>query len=330
VHGQVLVVVDPVGLEGDTAGQKPMVVYSKNPHPENPDAAIWVHARNGGSSHTVYKSIAEAEAAAQAIPGAIIYRYKPNYAKLLGQEDVAKLTSSLREALASPPSSGGDGGSASGGKGGKQEEWTAGDSAAAAAAILMRLAGPDPENGVSGGVPGGKRASSEPSAGGQAAWTVIAAGGALIGGAVKAGVKGLSAAASRGVKQVERLVAKAAAAKSAATTVGATAGGGARAASATQGSLLRAQLTAEEVAGARLPKAITGYSRHGLDQAISKDGVGVSVSAIRDAFKNPLSITGQSGGIFRLTGRNAVVVVNSEGRIITTWPTNTSGYRVAP
>jgi hypothetical protein len=39
-------------------------------------------------------------------------------------------------------------------------------------------------------------------------------------------------------------------------------------------------------AGARLPQAITGYTRHGLNQAISRDGVGVSTRAIMDAFKN--------------------------------------------
>jgi hypothetical protein len=50
---------------------------------------------------------------------------------------------------------------------------------------------------------------------------------------------------------------------------------------------LRAQLAAEEVAGARLPQAITGYARHGLNQAISREGVGVSTRAILDAFKNP-------------------------------------------
>ena len=55
------------------------------------------------------------------------------------------------------------------------------------------------------------------------------------------------------------------------------------------------QLKAEQVAGARLPSNITGYSRHGLNQAISRDDVGVAPGAILDAVKNPLSITGQSG-----------------------------------
>jgi hypothetical protein len=49
-----------------------------------------------------------------------------------------------------------------------------------------------------------------------------------------------------------------------------------------------------------------------------------------DAFKNPTSIVGQSGGGFMLTGSDAVVVVNAEGRVITTWATNSAGFRVVP
>lgn len=90
---------------------------------------------------------------------------------------------------------------------------------------------------------------------------------------------------------------------------------------------LRMQLKAEELAGTRLPSEISGYSRHGLNQAISRDGVGVAPSAILDAFKNPLNITGQSGGRFMMTGKDAVVVVNQDGKVITTWVTNAAGVR---
>ena len=71
---------------------------------------------------------------------------------------------------------------------------------------------------------------------------------------------------------------------------------GLRAESALQGSLLNQQLAAEDVAGARMPSEIGGYTSHGLDQAISREGVGVSVPSILDSFNNPLSIAGQSGG----------------------------------
>ena len=102
------------------------------------------------------------------------------------------------------------------------------------------------------------------------------------------------------------------------------------ASSAAQGALLRAQLAAEEVAGARLPQVISGYTRHGLNQAISREGVGVSSRAILDAFKNPLGIAGQSGGRFVLTGADATVIVNSEGQVISAWATGSAGLRVAP
>ncbi|MDX2205430.1 MAG: hypothetical protein NW223_21960 [Hyphomicrobiaceae bacterium] len=87
------------------------------------------------------------------------------------------------------------------------------------------------------------------------------------------------------------------------------------------------QLKAEEIAGARLPSEITGYSRHGLNQAISRDGVGVAPGAILDAVENPLNIAGQSGELFMLTGKNAVVIVNGQGKVITTWAKNAAGFR---
>ena len=101
------------------------------------------------------------------------------------------------------------------------------------------------------------------------------------------------------------------------------------ASSAAQGALLRAQLAAEQAAGARLPQALTGYTRHGLNQAISRDGVGVGARAIMDAWQNPLGIVGQSGGRFVITGQNATIVVNAEGQIISTWASGSAGLRAA-
>lgn len=85
---------------------------------------------------------------------------------------------------------------------------------------------------------------------------------------------------------------------------------------------------AEETAGAPLPTAITGYTRHGINQAISRNGVGVSNSAIIDAVKNPVKITGQSGGRFAYEGNDAVVVLNKYGKVITTWAKNSNGTRI--
>ncbi len=76
--------------------------------------------------------------------------------------------------------------------------------------------------------------------------------------------------------------------------------------------------------------AITGYTRHGLNQAISRDGVGVSPSAIRDAVRYPVKTVQQSNGAVKYVGRDATVVVNAQGKVITTYGTNSAGVRIAP
>jgi len=98
--------------------------------------------------------------------------------------------------------------------------------------------------------------------------------------------------------------------------------------------MLQQQLAAEEAAGAQMPESLTGYAPnndfHGLDQAISRPGGGVSPQAILDAWQNPVNITGQSNGRFLMQGQNATIVVNSQGQIITTWANNSAGLRIAP
>ena len=78
------------------------------------------------------------------------------------------------------------------------------------------------------------------------------------------------------------------------------------------------------------PGQITGYTTHGLNSAISHDGVGVSPSAMIDAVKNPISIVEQSGGRFRYIGQNAAVVLSRTGRVVTTWARNRAGWRMSP
>ncbi len=73
---------------------------------------------------------------------------------------------------------------------------------------------------------------------------------------------------------------------------------------------------------------ITGYTKHGLQQAMTKDGVGVSPKAILDAVKNPLQKLSQSGGRTKIVGKNATVVLNSDGKVITTWATSSQGWRI--
>ncbi|MEL1264785.1 RHS repeat-associated core domain-containing protein [Pseudoxanthomonas putridarboris] len=74
---------------------------------------------------------------------------------------------------------------------------------------------------------------------------------------------------------------------------------------------------------------ITGYTRHGLNQAISRDGgKGVSPKAILDAVRNPSKVVEQSEGKTAYTGQNARVVLNSEGKVITTHAKGSEGVRV--
>lgn len=72
---------------------------------------------------------------------------------------------------------------------------------------------------------------------------------------------------------------------------------------------------------------IIGYTKHGLAQAIGRDGVGVSVDGILNAVRNPSKIVEQTGGRLKYIGENATVVVNKYGRIITTWASNHLGLR---
>ena len=66
----------------------------------------------------------------------------------------------------------------------------------------------------------------------------------------------------------------------------------------------------------RLAGDITGFTKHGIDRAISR---GVSPSAIHDAVANPIRIIPQNEGKIRYEGRGAVVVLNPAGGVVTVW-----------
>lgn len=72
---------------------------------------------------------------------------------------------------------------------------------------------------------------------------------------------------------------------------------------------------------------ITGYSKHALNQAISRDGRGVATDAILNAVRNPSQVISQSGGKLKYVGQNATVILNENGRLITTWARNKLGWR---
>jgi RHS repeat-associated protein len=73
---------------------------------------------------------------------------------------------------------------------------------------------------------------------------------------------------------------------------------------------------------------ITGYTKHGLNQAISRDGGrGVSPTAILSAVKDPVKVTEQAGGKVAYTGKDAKVVLNGDGKVVTVVPKNSGALR---
>ncbi len=73
---------------------------------------------------------------------------------------------------------------------------------------------------------------------------------------------------------------------------------------------------------------ITGYTEHGLFQAIGRDyGHRVSPSAILDAVNEPKSVVQQANNTTKYTGKSAKVVLNEDGKVVTTMSTKKSAYR---
>ncbi len=90
------------------------------------------------------------------------------------------------------------------------------------------------------------------------------------------------------------------------------------------------QLAAEQAAGVRMPTEIVGYSKHVINHAISRDGSGINPKSILDAWRNPIAIKHvptKEGPTFRLEGKDATVVINPKGKIVTIWPQSKIGAR---
>ncbi len=76
------------------------------------------------------------------------------------------------------------------------------------------------------------------------------------------------------------------------------------------------------------PKKISGYTKHGLQQATGRDGgKGVKLSAMRDTIKNPKNVVQQSNGAFKYISDKAVVVLNEAGKVITTYSKSSKYWR---
>jgi hypothetical protein len=76
--------------------------------------------------------------------------------------------------------------------------------------------------------------------------------------------------------------------------------------------------------------SIRGFTKHGINQAISRNGVGVTQAAMRDAVTNPLQVVQQQGGTVLYIGRDARVVLNVSGEVVTTMARNRSAWRILP
>jgi len=74
---------------------------------------------------------------------------------------------------------------------------------------------------------------------------------------------------------------------------------------------------------------ITGYTKQGSEQALGRDGgIGVSNKAITDAVNNPVKPPiPQSGGTTKYIGKDATVVLNQDGKVVTTWANSSAGTR---
>jgi hypothetical protein len=74
---------------------------------------------------------------------------------------------------------------------------------------------------------------------------------------------------------------------------------------------------------------ITGYTSHGLSQAIGRDGgIGVSPAAIINAVREPVNVVQQAANnTVKYVGKNATVVLNNTGKVVTTWARNIFGTR---
>ena len=74
---------------------------------------------------------------------------------------------------------------------------------------------------------------------------------------------------------------------------------------------------------------IAGHTRHGLNRAIGMQRPGVSHRAMLDAVrsgKRSLGI-GTRGHTWRHTGRDAVVILNRQGCVVSCWPRGRAGIR---
>ena len=78
--------------------------------------------------------------------------------------------------------------------------------------------------------------------------------------------------------------------------------------------------------------AITGYAKHGLNQAIGRNGVGVKPSAILDAVRNPVDVVTKIDELGRIStqyrGTQSTVVLNEIGKVVSCWAKSSIYWRI--
>jgi RHS repeat-associated protein len=74
---------------------------------------------------------------------------------------------------------------------------------------------------------------------------------------------------------------------------------------------------------------ITGYTKHGLDQVIGREGRGVAARAVLSAVRTPVKVVAQNRGV-KYVGKNATVVLSKTGKVVTAWARNRGGWRIVP
>jgi hypothetical protein len=80
------------------------------------------------------------------------------------------------------------------------------------------------------------------------------------------------------------------------------------------------------------PRQINGYTGHGRQSVDDHDGHGVNDDALQDAVEHPLSppsyqINEQGKGAYLYQGKDASVVLNKDGQVVTAWPRSRQGWR---
>jgi len=80
------------------------------------------------------------------------------------------------------------------------------------------------------------------------------------------------------------------------------------------------------------PQQINGFTSHGRESVEDHDGHGVNDTALQDAVEHPLEppsyeVDEQGRGAYIYRGKDATVVLNSDGQVVTAWPRSRQGWR---